>query len=67
MKKIIYAWIEQVLDFDSEEEVAMFKQDLRANGKKYLIQSCKKNNNGKFRIHVLKQYNNNHFPEGGES
>lgn len=67
MKKIVYAWIEQVLEFDSEMEYLVFQHDLENSGKKYEIVSHKKLKNGKCQVHVMKQYNNNKFPEGGES
>lgn len=67
MKKVISAWIEQYLEFDSEMEYAVFQQDLSIGKKKYRILETEKLENGRFRAHLMRQYNNNKFPEGGES
>ena len=67
MKKIILAWIEQHLEFDSEMEYAVFYQDLKDGKRKFRIISTEKLSDGKFKVHLMKQYNNNNFPEGGES
>ena len=37
MKRIISAWIEQFIEFDSEMEYAVFEQDLKNSNKKYRI------------------------------
>lgn len=66
MKKVISAWIEQHLEFDSEMEFAVFQQQLKEGKKKYRIVATKKLPDGKYRVHLIKQYNNNTFPEGGE-
>ena len=52
MKKIISAWIEQVIEFDSMK-----------NGKKaYRIITPGCEVDGKICTHIMRQYNNNNFP-----
>lgn len=68
MKKIIAAWIEQILEFDSEEEYEEYAEKISQTGKKWkcFIEYLE---NGKLRVRVQKQYNNNTFPDeikGGE-
>lgn len=63
MKRIISAWIEQILEFESEMEYAAFQHDLKNGKKQYKILSEEKKTNGRYRIHLRKQYNNNQFPE----
>lgn len=65
MKRIISAWIEQFIEFDSEMEYAVFEQDLKNSNKKYRIISKYKLPDGKYRIHLKRQYNKNIFPEEG--
>lgn len=65
MKRIISAWIEQFIEFDSEMEYAIFEQDLKNSNKKYRIISKDKLPDGKYRIHLKRQYNKNIFPEEG--
>lgn len=64
MKKILFAWIEQVLEFDSEQEAAEYKRKL-ASGRKqvYRIIEEKTLENGQVRLHIKKQYNKNIFPD----
>lgn len=68
MKKIIAAWIEQILEFDSEDEYELYAEKISQTGKKWksVIEYLE---NGKLRVRIQKQYNNNTFPdelEGGE-
>lgn len=65
MKRVISAWIEQHVEFDSEMEYATFEHDLSLGKKKYKILDTKKQKDGKFQVHLIRQYNNNNFPEGG--
>lgn len=71
MKKIIAAWIEQVLEFDSKLEYLAYLEGLK-NGKrqKFKVMSSVQLESGAVRIVIRKQYNNNAFPdemEGGET
>lgn len=63
MKKIISAWIEQVIEFDSMTEYQKFINDLKNGKKAYRIitPGCKVD--GKICTHIMRQYNNNNFPE----
>lgn len=68
MKKIIAAWIEQILEFDTEDEYELYAEKISQTGKKWksVIEYLE---NGKLRVRIQKQYNNNTFPdelEGGE-
>ena len=63
MKRVITAWIEQVIEFDSELEYAAFYYDLENCGKRFRILQEKKLKSGKFRVHLMRQYNSNDFPE----
>lgn len=65
MKKVISACIEQFIEFDSEMEYITFQHDLKNGNKKYKILKEEKLQSGKYKIHLIKQYNNNHFPERG--
>ena len=63
LKKILLAWIEQRLEFDSESECDAYIMDVKKSGKAYMIKSkFKDKGNGKVRIQIRKQYNNNNFP-----
>lgn len=66
MKKILSAWIEQFIEFDSEMEFAVFEQKLKDNRKGYRIIHAQKCSDGKYKIHIIRQYNNNQFPKAGE-
>lgn len=66
MKKIISAWIEQFIEFDSEMEWTVFQHELGKGRKKFKILEETKLQDGKVKIHLMRQYNNNEFPEGGD-
>lgn len=57
MKKILYAWIEQVLQFDDKAE---FKAYI-FNSKDVVIVNC---DNKKLQLHVKKPYNKNKMKWG---
>lgn len=63
MKKILLAWIEQVVQFDSKLESLTYIEELRRSGRKFSIVSNKQDNSGKVYLQVRKQYNNNNFPD----
>ena len=54
MKKILYAWIEQIIQFDSEDE----RQDFirKTKGVK-VVESFEQDD--KYNLHVKRPYNNN--------
>lgn len=58
MKKIIHAWIEQILEFDSTDEIQHYLNDLDSKKQNYLL-ICKDG----LRIRIRKQYNRNTFPK----
>lgn len=65
MKKLIYAWIEQIIDFDSEIEFKQYLEKLDAGKDKGRYQILSKEallKNG-VRVHIRKSYNKNAFPE----
>lgn len=63
MKKIISAWIEQEIEFDTLPEYQKFLRDLKKSGKEYRILTPAAGRvDGKYYVHVMRQYNNNNFP-----
>ena len=66
MKKIVSAWIEQVIEFDSMTEYQKFINDLKYGKKAYRIISPGCEVDIKICTHIMRQYNNNQFPKAGE-
>lgn len=64
MKKILTAWIEQTVQFDSESESLTYIEELKKSGRKFNIISNKQDESGKVCLQIRKQYNNNTFPDG---
>ncbi len=64
MKKVKIAWIEQILEFDSVEEVSAYTASLK-NGRpqKFKIIDERILETGKVELRIRKQYNNNAFPD----
>lgn len=54
MKKVLFAWIEQIVQFDSEQERQKFIDGIM--GVQVLDSS---ESDGKFTVHVKRPYNNN--------
>ena len=64
MKKVKIAWIEQILEFDSVEEVTGYRKSLETGRpQKFKILDEKIVESGKVEIRIRKQYNNNAFPD----
>ena len=63
MKKILTAWIEQVVQLDSKLESLTYIEELRKTGRKFSIISNKQDATGKVFLQIRKQYNNNIFPD----
>lgn len=63
MKKILLAWIEQKLQFDSEQESLTYIEELKKSDKKFSILSNEQDASGKVCLQIRKQYNNNTFPD----
>ncbi len=69
MKKIVAAWIEQILEFDSKLEYMAYVEGLERKGRRFKVLMQEQLESGVVRINIMKQYNNNAFPdkmEGGE-
>lgn len=71
VKKIVKAWVQQIIEFDSEEEYNKYADEISKNGKKWDASLVIDEKTGKVTATVRKQYNNNAFPddekEGEES
>lgn len=63
MKKILSAWIEQILQFDSESEYMGYINDLEQKKQKFSVVEQEQDSSGKVTLHIKKQYNNNIFPK----
>lgn len=63
MKKIVAAWIEQILEFPSKLEYLAYMEGVKAKGQKFSEVDYKQLESGVVRIQVRKQYNNNAFPD----
>lgn len=69
MKKIVAAWIEQILEFDGKLEYMAYIEGLKQKGQRFKEISVEQLESGVMKIRIRKQYNNNAFPddvEGGE-
>lgn len=63
MKKIIAAWIEQILEFDSKLEYMTYMEELKQKNQHFKEVSYEQLESGVVRIGIRKQYNNNNFPD----
>lgn len=63
VKKIVKAWIQQIIEFDSEEEYNKYADEISKNGKKWDASLVIDEKTGKVTAIVRKQYNNNAFPD----
>ncbi len=63
MKKILSAWIEQILQFDSKLEYMGYINDLEQKKQKFSVVEQNQDDSGKVTLHIKKQYNNNIFPK----
>lgn len=70
MKKIVAAWIEQILEFPNRLEYLAYIESLKnSRSQKFKETTYEQLETGVVRITIRKQYNNNAFPdnaEGGE-
>lgn len=62
-KHILTAFIEQVVQLDSDADYQVYVQDLKRGKPLYCIKDVKKDAAGKVYVTVRKQYNNNVFPD----
>lgn len=63
MRRIIAAWIEQELEFDSRMEYLTYISELEQTGREFREVSYHQDDSGKVHLRVMKQYNNNIFPK----
>lgn len=63
MKKILSAWIEQILQFDSKLEYMAYVSGLEQKKQKFRVVEQNQDGSGKVTLRIKKQYNNNIFPE----
>ena len=59
MKKVISACIDQIIEFDSENEVDKLIEFLNSRKQRHTIIWKNTLDNGKVQIRIKKQYNNN--------
>lgn len=62
MKKIIAAWIEQILEFPSESEYEAYVEDLKQRKQRFHVVKEEILKSGIMLIRIRKQYNNNALP-----
>ena len=63
MKKIIAAYIDRILEFDTQEDAAKYLESLRNKKTEFRIVN-REAINGKYRIRVQEQYNKSPMIEG---
>lgn len=56
------AWIEQILEFDSKLEYMTYIEELEQKGQRFKVLKHEQLESGIVRIDIMKQYNNNVFP-----
>lgn len=61
-KKIIAAWIEQILEFPSESEYQTYMEDLKLKKQRFYVVKEEQLKSGTMLIRIRKQYNKNEFP-----
>ena len=66
MRKILTAWIEQVVQLDSKLESLTYIEELKKTGRRFSIISNRQDATGKVFLQIRKQYNNNIFPDENE-
>jgi len=62
LKKIIAAWIEQILEFPSESEYQTYVEDLKQKKQRFQVVKEETLKSGIMLIRIRKQYNNNALP-----
>ena len=63
MKKIIAAWIEQILEFPSKLEYLAYMEILKQKSQRFHVVKEEQLQSGVVQIRIRKQYNNNAFPD----
>lgn len=62
MKVIKAAWIEQILEFDSKLEYLAYMEGLKQKSGRFREVEHNQDVSGKVTLRIMKQYNNNRFP-----
>ena len=62
-KKIIAAWIEQILEFPSKSEYQVYMDDLKRKEQQFYVVKEEQLKSGAMLIRIRKQYNKNAFPD----
>ena len=62
MKKVISACIDQVIQFDSEQEVDDYLENLKSKKQRFTVAWKNDLGNGKVQVRIKRQYNQ-HFME----
>lgn len=63
MKKVICACIDQLLQFDSRQEVEQFTEQLKIKNQQFKLECIQDMPDGTVQVRIKKQYNNNSFKE----
>ena len=63
MKRIVAAWIEQILEFDSKLEYLTYIEELKQKNQEFREVRQKQLKSGVVRLRIMKRYNNNAFPD----
>ena len=63
MKKIVAAWIEQILEFDGKLEYMAYVEGLKQKKQRFKEVSFEQLESGLVKVRIRKQYNNNAFPD----
>lgn len=63
MKRIVQAWIEQILQFDTKLECMAYIEELKQKKQKFSIIKQEQDGFGVVTLQIRKQYNKNNFPE----
>lgn len=66
MKKIISACIDQVIQFDTEQEIDLFLEHLKNRKQRFTVVWKNELKDGTVQIRIRRQYNN-HFMEEGDT
>lgn len=63
MKKIVRAWIEQILQFDTKLECLAYIEEIKRKNQKFKIIKWERDERGVVTLQIRKQNNKNRFPD----
>ena len=63
MKRIVHAWIEQILQFDTKLECLAYIEEIKKKNQKFKIIKQERDKCGVVTLQIRKQYNKNNFPD----